>query len=217
MATKKKRGKRRRRRNPGALLVNPRKRRRSKRRSGGRGRRRARRRNPGIGAYARAGLRDIVTAAIPATIGGLAIGFIDSKFLGSQGTIARNIGKVLTAVALAALGRKWFGPVGTGVALGAVLGTIGHEVGVRLGGGMVAMSKTEGVRELVAMAATDDETQRELGALIEGGDFATEARNYEAALEGIPPEYSDLADADSEMGDEGSDLGDDDFGDDDYS
>lgn len=185
--SKKRRGKRRRRRNPGALLVNPSRRRRSRRRRTNPSRRR-RRRNPGFGGYAKQGLRDIMMAAIPATLGGIVIGFVDSKFLGTAGTIGRNVGKLLTAVVVAALARKKLGPVGTGVALGAVLGTIGHEVGVRLGGGMVTMTKREGVKELVEMAATDAETQAELGALIEGEDEISaeeeSADIYTRAIEG---------------------------------
>lgn len=151
-------------------------------------------------------------AAIPATIGGVVIGFADAKLLGPLGTIGRNVGKLVLMAGLAALLRKKLGPVGTGVMSGAILGTIGHEVGVRLGGGMVTMTKREGVRELVEMAATDAETQNELSALVDGPDelegFTENANEYEQALAGgIPPEYSDLADGD-DMGDE--DMGDDD-------
>jgi hypothetical protein len=191
---RKSRGKRRR-RNPGALMVNPRRRRRRARRANPRRRHHRRRRNPGgLQRFAKAGLHDIMVAAVPATIGGLVIGFVDSKFLGTMGTIGRNIGKLLTAVMVGTLGRRFLGPVGTGVAMGAVLGTIGHEFGVKLGGGMVAMTKGEGVRELVEMAATDAETQAELGALIEGNDFEDAQHEYEGALAGdIPKEYQALA------------------------
>lgn len=213
MATKrrKSRGKRRR-RNPGALMVNPRRRRRRRaRRSNPR---RRRRRNPGISGYAKQGLRDIMIAAIPATIGGVVMGFADAKLLGPLGTIGRNVGKLILTAGLAALLRKRLGPVGTGVMSGAILGTIGHEVGVRLGGGMVTMTKREGVRELVEMAATDAETQQELSALVDGDDqvegFKDEASDYEQALAGgIPPEYAALAD--------GEDVGDEMEGEDDYS
>jgi hypothetical protein len=209
---KRKSSSRRRRRNPGALLVNPtrrRKRRRSRRRNAlvvnPRRRRRARRRNPGyrrrrrnpgIAGFARQGMRDIVMAAIPATIGGIVIGLMDAKLLGPMGTIGRTVGKIVTAVIVAAVGRKWLGPMGTGVAMGAILGTIGHEVGIRLGGGILATSKKEGIKELVEMAATDAETQAELGALIEGnfGDesTATAVSSYELAITGgspMPKEY----------------------------
>ena len=135
-------------------------------------------------------------AAIPATIGGVIIGLMDAKLLGPLGTVGRTLGKVVTAVLVAAIGRRWLGPMGTGVAMGAILGTIGHEVGIRLGGGIVATSKKEGVRELVEMAATDAETQAELGALIEGnyGDesTATAVNSYQMAIDGgspMPKEY----------------------------
>jgi hypothetical protein len=132
-----------------------------------------------------------MVAAIPATLGGVVIGFMDSKFLGPLGTIGRMVGKILTAVVVAAVGRKWLGPVGTGVAMGAILGTVGSEIGVRLGGGMVAMTKREGVQELVEMAATDAQTQAELGALIEGGigdeSTAQAVTSYELAIAGASP------------------------------
>jgi hypothetical protein len=205
MAKRRKSRGRRRRRNPGALMVNPRRRRRRRaRRSNPRRRHHRRRRNPGIGAYAKQGIRDIAIAAIPATLGGILIGFVDAKLLGPMGTIGRNIGKLLVTAGAAALLRKKLGPVGTGVMTGAILGTIGHEFGVRIGGGMVTMTKREGVRELVEMAATDAETQAELGALVEGeggdsidGEFKSAAADYEEALAGgIPPEYAALAAAD---------------------
>jgi hypothetical protein len=143
-----------------------------------------------------------MVAAIPATVGGIVIGFLDSKLLGTQGTIVRNVGKVMTAILVSTIGRRWLGATGSGIAMGAILGTIGHEVGVRLGGGMVTMTKREGVRELVEMAATDAETQAELGALIEdeGGDQIEGAvSDYEAAIEGkasLPKEYAALEDED---------------------
>ncbi len=211
MAKRRKSRGRRRRRNPGALMVNPRRRRRRRaRRSNPRRRHHRRRRNPGIGSYAKQGIKDIAIAAIPATLGGILIGFVDAKLLGPMGTIGRNIGKLLVTAGAAALLRKKLGPVGTGVMTGAILGTIGHEFGVRLGGGMVTMTKREGVRELVEMAATDAETQQELGALVEGegdaieGEFSNAAKDYEEALAGgIPPEYAALAAADdADMADE---------------
>lgn len=213
MAKRRKSRGRRRRRNPGALMVNPRRRRRRVRR---RNPHRRRRRNPGIGSYAKQGLKDIAIAAIPATLGGILIGFVDAKLLGPLGTIGRNIGKLIVAAGGAALLRKRLGPVGTGVFMGSIVGTMGHEFGVRLGGGMVTMTKREGVRELVEMAATDAETQAELGALVDGaddgieGEFSSAAKDYEEALAGgIPPEYAALAAADD------ADLNDEIDGDDD--
>lgn len=139
--------------------------------------------------------------AIPATVGGIIIGVIDSKLLGPMGTIGRVAGKLVTAVLVAAIGRRWLGPMGTGVAMGAILGTIGHEVGIRLGGGIVATSKKEGVQELVEMAATDAEVQAELGALVEGGmgdeSTATAVSSYERAIMGaspMPKEYEGVFD-----------------------
>ena len=196
--------KRRRRRNPGALLVNPRRRRRrrnprrvSRRRRRNPSRRfyrRARRRNPGLASLVRLGAKDIMIAAIPATIGGFAIGFIDSKFLGQLGTVARTAGKLLTAFLVGTVGKRWLGPVGSGIATGAILGTIGHEFGVRAAGGMVAMTKKESVSQLIEQAATDAEMQAELGALLESDELeGSPADDFTLALEGggTPSEYSD--------------------------
>lgn len=154
---------------------------------------------------ARQGMKDIMMAAIPATIGGVVIGLMDSRFLGPMGTVGRMVGKLLTAVVVAAVGRRFLGPMGTGVAMGAILGTIGSEIGVRLGGGMVAMTKKEGVQELVEMAATDAETQAQLQGLIEGGvgeeSSAQAVSAYELAISGaspIPKEYDGAFDGDDD-------------------
>ena len=75
-STRRRRTRSRRRRNPGALLVNPKRRR----------YRRTRRRNPsGKGLVSK-----LLRVAIPATIGGGVLGFIDSKFLGTSGVMIRN-------------------------------------------------------------------------------------------------------------------------------
>lgn len=142
----------------------------------------------------------LLLAALPATIGGFAMGFIDSKFLGTQGTMVRTAAKLVVAGLFGTVGRKYLGPMGSGIAMGAILGSIGTEFGVKAGGGMIAMTKREGVQELIAGAAYDQEVQAELGALIEGEDGSAGA-SYQNALTGtVMDNYS-------------SALGDDSYGD----
>lgn len=145
----------------------------------------------------RGGLKDVMLAAIPATIGGLAIGFVDAKMIGRGGALVRNLVKVVTAIVVGTMGRRWLGPTGSGIAMGAILGTIGHEYGIKLGGGMVAMSKLEGMGDLVEAASTDADVNYQLQALIEGTDTTSSAiDDYNRAMTdggGIPGAYEDVA------------------------
>ncbi len=70
--------------------------------------------------------------------------------------------------------------------MGAVLGTIGHEFGVRAAGGMVTMNTKESVSALIEQAATDGDMQAELGALLEDGDMVagSPADDFSAAMAG---------------------------------
>lgn len=159
---------RRRRRNPGALLVNPRRRR-------SRSRRRYRRRNP---AGLKSGFDSLLSLLFPATLGGVALGFVDSKILGTRGTIIRMGGKLGLALAFTTFGEKWLGRDGSRAAAAGVLATIGQEIGVRLGGGMVAMTKEEGVQALIEAAVEDEE----VAALIEGADDGSDMDDIENAI-----------------------------------
>jgi hypothetical protein len=155
----------------------------------------------------RGGAKDIMLAAIPATIGGFVIGFVDSKFLGAAGTVARTLGKLVTAFVVGSLGKRWgLGQTGAGIAMGAILGTIGHEFGVKAGGGMIAMTKKEGVSELIAGAAYDAEVQAELGALIEDGELeGSVADGYQADLMGGGKNpYAAALEGEDDMGEEDS-------------
>jgi hypothetical protein len=194
MAKKRKRksNPRRRRRNPGALLVNPRRRRRRARNPHRRQHHRRRRhRNPGLGNMLRGGLSSVALAAIPATLGAFAFSFLDAKFLGKTGTMVRNVAKLIFAGLLGTVGRNWLGRDGSNVAMGAVLGTIGAEFGVRAAGGLVAMNPAESLKELVLQAANDGEMQAQLGALIDGGIGGTAAADFDNAMQGeIPLDYA---------------------------
>ena len=177
--------KRRRRSNPGALMMNPKRRRRS------------RRRNP-------AGLKDtlgeLTSIALPATVGGAAIGFVDSKFLGTSGFLIRTAGKVAVALGIGHFGKKMFGEVGSKVAMGAVLSTIGHEVGVKFGGGMVAMNKAEGVNALIEAAAEDEQVAALIEAAEEGYDDGNMGSDFNELEDAIIQMESDAAYA-QELGD----------------
>lgn len=139
----------------------------------------------------RGGLSAVALAAIPALAGSFAFSFLDAKFLGSTGVMIRNVAKLIFAGLLGTVGRTWLGRDGANVAIGAVLGTIGAEFGVKAAGGMVAMNPAESIKELVLQAANDGEMQQQLGALIEGGIGGTAANDFDAAMQGeIPTDYA---------------------------
>lgn len=198
-----------------AFVVNPRRRRRSSRSAGRRrrspgvvyvngrrGRRRRRssfRRNPGIGGT----IRNVISAAIPAAIGGTITGFVDAKFLGGMPAVARVGSKLVLAAIGGALLRQR--PAMASALMGSMIGTAGYEVGVRAGGGAIAVSRVQGIRELAAMAAEDEES---LGLLSE------ELQGMGLLLE------EDMGDVEPDLGDAEvkPDLGDaseDDFGEED--
>lgn len=181
---------RRRRSNPGAYMMNPRKR-----------RRRSRRRNPSL----KSTLGDLMGIALPATVGGAAIGFIDSKFLGTSGFMIRTAGKVAVALGIGHFGKKMFGDVGSKVAMGAVLSTIGHEVGVKFGGGMISMTKEEGVEALIEMAAEDEEVAALIEAAEEGYDDGNMGSDENEVEDAIIQMESDAAYAE-ELGQDADDY-----------
>lgn len=176
---RRKNARRRHHRNPGALMVNPRRMRRNAHRR--------RRRNPGA---IREGIGLLLKSLIPALAGGGILGFIDAKFLGAKGTAARVIGKGILAGILGVVGRRYMSPAAAGVAVGAVLGSIGYEGGFRLGGGIVA-DKRGALKELIQDPGDDEDVRAAMGLLernapagmapAEGvGDQM--AQSYEAAI-----------------------------------
>lgn len=176
--------KRRRKRNPGAYLMNP--------------KRRRRRRNPGRMAG------DLLSVAAPALIGGGVMGFVDSKFLGTSGTLIRTVVKGGVALGLGTVGRRFFGDVGAKVAMGSVISSIGYEAGVRLGGGMVAMTKQEGVKALIEAAAEDDEIAALIEQAAEGQEeeVGDEGDDIEGATEDAIIKMESQAARQDEIGDE---------------
>jgi hypothetical protein len=198
---RKHRSRRRHHRNPGALMVNPRRGRRH-RRSGSR----RRRRNPGA---IREGIGLLIKSLIPALAGGGILGFIDAKFLGAKGTAFRTVGKGVLAGVLGIVGRKYLGPAGAGVAVGAVLGSIGYEGGYRLGGGVVADSKKAALKELLSDPGDDQEVRAAMGRLEGVGDDMGES--YGRALNaGISESYESALRTDYSAQSVGDDMGDDD-------
>lgn len=111
----------------------------------------------------------VLKTALPATLGGLVLGLVDAKFLGEAGTVARTAVKVIMGTLFGGFSAKFLGESGAAAATAVVMGSIGHEFGLRLGGGLVARSSKEGVHELVQMAAMDAEVRGELEGLVTDG------------------------------------------------
>jgi hypothetical protein len=149
----------RRRRGGGQVVVvmNPR-RRRARITNPGR-RVRFRRHNPGgVGGI----ISSVLGAGIPALLAGGATGFVDAKFLSSMSPIARIGSKVALAAAIGLALRKR--PALAGAAMAGVIGTLGYETGVRVGGGVVATSKPEAMSQLGILINEDPRARGELGA-----------------------------------------------------
>lgn len=173
-------------RRPRILLINSGKKRRHHRR---------RRRNPGMGSFG-ATAKSVFAALIPAAIAGGGMGFIDAQFLGDQSIPVRMVAKLAAAGVVGALlrGKR----DAAFAAMGAVLGTTVYEAGIRAGGGVIATSKPQGMKQLAAMAGEDRQSmgllQREfagMGLLLDargmhglGSPVNTGARHAEPDLGG---------------------------------
>lgn len=190
-----------RRRNPGALLVNP-----SRRRRGRIRRHRGRRRNPGLMSAAKEGVMLVLKSAIPAVVGGALLGFADAKFLGTRGMVIRLVGKGVLATVAGVAGRRFLGREAAAVAVGAVLGSIGSEIGIKLAGGIVAGTKKEGLKELISDPGDDEEVRDAMAALTEGTNLG---QSYErAAQTNLGESYIDAAAQNYTLGDEmGDEMG----------
>lgn len=217
-ANKRKRAKknpsrRRRRKNPAALIVNPSRPRRRKRNPMAKHRkrrknphrrsrrrnphRRHRRRNPGMGGGT-FGL--LVKTSLPALATGAGLGLIDAKILANKPAIVGVLTKVGVGALSAVLLRRRAPAVGAAIA-SAAFGSVGHALGVKFGGGVIAGSKQQTIQELAAMAATDDETFGVLTSELEGmGVLSIEGMGSdvvdEAAAAFAGTEPLDLPDAD---------------------
>lgn len=175
------------------------------------------RRNPGFVGAA----KETLFAALPAVAAGAGIGFVDTKILAGRSIIIR-VGAKLGAAAVAAMALR-SRPKMAFATMGAILGTVGYEGGVRVGGGVIAASKTQGMKELAAMAAEDEqslgllqEEMKGMGLLTEMSDMGDQPElegigEDQPELQGVGADIPDLGDEENitDMGDEEiSDFGD---------
>lgn len=143
----------------------------------------------------RGGLSTIVIAAVPAVVGAAGFSFLDAKFLGPYGVAIRNAAKLAFAAILGTVGRRYLGKTGSSVAVGAVLGSMGAELGIKLAGGMVTTSQKESVGALITQAAYDGNMRHALGALVDAGggglgSVQGQVSNFERAMRGgVPNDY----------------------------
>lgn len=167
---------------PRVLVANPRRRRKNPRRA----------RNP-MGSIVQTAKSVVMPMAAGAAAGGLA-GFIDAKFLSTKPTtsIAAKLGLAfLGAFAL----RKKHPAIAMGFA-GGMVGATGYGVGVKLGGGHVALNGLQGLKGLADMAADDPEVADLIAGL---GDVVPDNMGDAAG------EYNDAL---SDDGDQGGTMGD---------
>jgi hypothetical protein len=99
--------------------------------------RRRRRRNPG-GLNVKALIKQLISAAIPAVGAGAAMSLVDTKLLAGKSQAIRYAGKVGLAAAIALLLRSR--PTAAATAMGAVFGSLGYDLGTKLGGPASTMS-----------------------------------------------------------------------------
>ena len=97
----------------------------------------------------------VMKIGLPAVAAGAAAGFIESKFLGGKSVLIRGLARVGMGLA-AAVGLKR-NPLRAAAAAGAIIGGIGNEQGIRLGGGLVLSSKVHGMQELAEEMSADSE------------------------------------------------------------
>lgn len=193
MARKRHRRRRSHSRRPRIVYVNPRKRRHRHRRH--------HRRNPSVGGA----LKGILAALIPAAAGGFGAGLIDTKVTANMPTVARVGAKLAVAALGGALLRK--NPVRAAAFMGAMVGTAAYEPGIRMGGGVVAVGRPQGMKELAAMAAEDEQSLGLLQTELQGMGLLEDG----TAGMGDEPDLGDIGN-EPDLGDEAevADLGDDD-------
>jgi len=112
-----------------------------------------RRRNPISYSNPLGGIGPLVGMAVPAVSAGFVASFVDAQFLSSMNPIIRYGARVALAVGAGMALKKR--PAMATAAMAGILGSMGGELGTRMGGGLVAASKKAGMKELAAMAADD--------------------------------------------------------------
>jgi hypothetical protein len=146
----------------GLVRRNPR-----KRRNGGqvmarhRHHRRRRRHNPAMGGIMSTAKRTIA-AAIPSVAGGALMSLIDSKLLADRPLWMRVGGKIVAAAGAGMLLRRR--PDTAKLLMGAMLGSLGYELGAKLSGGLVTANKAQTVQALGTLIRADPQA---MGALVD--------------------------------------------------
>lgn len=161
------RRRRRARRAARVIMVNPRRkrhvrRRRNPRRFTAARRHFRRRRNPGIGG----GLALFAKTGIPAVLAGGTAGFVEAQFLGKSSALVQVGAKLGIAAGLGLLTRKH--PMLSVSLMAGVLGTLGFEQGVKMGGGVVAMSAAGGAKQTALLVRHDPQAMGLLVRSIQG-------------------------------------------------
>jgi hypothetical protein len=113
--------------------------------------RRRRRRNPGMDLMGTA--KRTIAAAIPAVAGGAAMAIIDAKLLADRPIAIRVAAKVVAAAAAGVLLRSR--PVTANLVMGAMLGSLGGELALRMSGGLMTPSKAATVQALGTLIRED--------------------------------------------------------------
>lgn len=113
--------------------------------------RRRRRRNPGMDLMGTA--KRTISAAIPAVAGGAAMAIIDAKLLADRPIVFRVAAKVVAAAAAGVLLRSR--PVTANLVMGAMLGSLGGELALKMAGGLMTPSKAATVQALGTLIRED--------------------------------------------------------------
>ncbi len=129
---------------------------------------------------------------------GFGAGFMDSKFLGDKPTMSIVAKLSVALVGSAFIGRKH--PMAAAGFAGGMIGSIGYQQGVKLGGGMVGLTPSGALKGIADMAANDSEmaaTLAGLGDIVEsnGGQMGDATDEYNAALADADEGMEDIVDA----------------------
>lgn len=108
---------------------------------------RRRRRNPSMNIMATA--KRTISAAVPAVAGGALVSLIDAKLLGGRPLALRVAGKLVAAAAAGAFLRSR--PDTARILQGAMLGSLGYELGARMAGGIVAANPADAAQQASGM------------------------------------------------------------------
>jgi len=161
------RKRRRRARRAAVIMMNPRRRRRRHSRARFHPRRRRRhhvrrRINPGMGGGIKGALKNAFMVGVPAIGAGFVSNFVDAKWLSDKHVVIRMGAKLVEATLAGLFFRRR--PVIAFASMGAILGSIGGEFGVRAAGGVVVGSSPVSKGQGAAALITED--PRAMGVLV---------------------------------------------------